>query len=162
MARRKRAKRPLQSARYQPGHHQRRPLRRHPEHLFPYGTITEPIHVATTVATTVATLMPALERTVHRKAQDSARSGLHEWATSVLIDGFAPAYHRMRAAASSHRPPGGVDTRGAVGAPGLLVDGGDLLGQLRVLHGPGTGCVGAAGVEGGSGDLQQSHARLML
>ncbi|MER6334154.1 patatin-like phospholipase family protein [Streptomyces sp. NPDC001034] len=140
-----------------------------------YGTITEPIHVATAVAASAAypALLPALERTftfqhpgghnqqhtvlltdsgvydnlglsvlepgrsphhtqhvydvpfiiscdaslgelslkaphfmpgrlnrsfatVHRKAQDSARSRLHEWAASGRIDGFALAYLGMK------------------------------------------------------------------
>ncbi|MER6145193.1 patatin-like phospholipase family protein [Streptomyces sparsogenes] len=34
--------------------------------------------------------------TVHRKAQDSARSRLHEWAASGRIDGFALAYLGMK------------------------------------------------------------------
>ncbi|MFD5749901.1 hypothetical protein [Streptomyces sp. NPDC127033] len=34
--------------------------------------------------------------TVHRKAQDSARSRLYEWATSGRIDGFALAYLGMK------------------------------------------------------------------
>ncbi|MEV6183826.1 hypothetical protein AB0M07_43650, partial [Streptomyces sp. NPDC052015] len=34
--------------------------------------------------------------TVHRKAQDSARARLHEWAASGRIDGFALAYLGMR------------------------------------------------------------------
>ncbi|MGA5388950.1 hypothetical protein [Streptomyces pseudogriseolus] len=34
--------------------------------------------------------------TVHRKAQDSARARLHEWAASGRIDGFALAYLGMK------------------------------------------------------------------
>ncbi|MGP3750101.1 hypothetical protein [Streptomyces sp. IBSNAI001] len=34
--------------------------------------------------------------TVHRKAQDSARARLHEWAASGRIAGFALAYPEMK------------------------------------------------------------------
>ena len=49
----------------------------------------------------------------------------------------------------------GMDARGPVGSARLVVDGGDLLGQLGVADRAGAGRAGAAGVEGGSGDLQQ-------
>ncbi|MGW1008041.1 patatin-like phospholipase family protein [Streptomyces sp. NPDC002520] len=51
--------------------------------------------------------------TVHRKAQDSARSRLHEWAASGRIDGFALAYLGMK----DHRlpaPPADLVPRSAV------------------------------------------------
>lgn len=49
----------------------------------------------------------------------------------------------------------GVDARDPVGPARPIVDLGDLLGQLGVADRSRAGLAGAAGVEGGSGDLQQ-------
>nr|WP_167367931.1 hypothetical protein [Streptomyces agglomeratus] len=49
----------------------------------------------------------------------------------------------------------GLDAWSAVGATRLGVDLGDLPGQFRVMDRPRTGLAGAAGAEGGSGDLEQ-------
>jgi hypothetical protein len=61
-----------------------------------------------------------------------------------------------------------MDTRGSVASPRVGVDLGDLVGQPGIADGTGTGFAAAAGVEGGTGDLQQftrpfdAVARLLL
>lgn len=58
-------------------------------------------------------------------------------------------------AADTFALQGCVDAGGSVGAARLLVDRGDLTGRFGITDRPRTGFSGSAGVEGGSGDLQQ-------
>jgi hypothetical protein len=57
---------------------------------------------------------------------------------------------------------GSMNARGTVGAAGVLVDGGDLLGQLGIPHRAAARGAVVAGVVGGPETSRSSHGRLTL